>query len=48
MSALRDGPNWVFAVQDNGIGMDPDQAQRSFVLFERIQEINDRHRQSHP
>ncbi len=30
------GPQWLFAVQDNGIGFDPPQAERIFGVFERL------------
>jgi signal transduction histidine kinase len=31
------GPAWILTVDDNGIGMDPAQAQRAFELSERLQ-----------
>jgi len=34
--ARRDGAGWTFAVQDNGIGIDPAYAGRIFVIFQRL------------
>jgi hypothetical protein len=34
--AEQSGNEWVFAVQDNGIGMDPKYAGRIFQLFQRL------------
>jgi light-regulated signal transduction histidine kinase (bacteriophytochrome) len=36
LSAQRDGPHWRFAVRDNGIGIDPAQAERLFRVFRRL------------
>ena len=36
VSARRDGERWEFAVADNGIGIDPEYADRIFVLFQRL------------
>lgn len=36
VSARRDGAGWVFAVQDNGIGIDPVYWERIFVIFQRL------------
>jgi signal transduction histidine kinase len=36
VSAARDGEFWLFAVEDNGIGIAPDYADRIFVIFQRL------------
>jgi PAS domain S-box-containing protein len=36
ISAWREGTQWVFSVQDNGIGIDPKQAERIFRVFQRL------------
>src|SRR5581483_11577346 len=36
MSAKREGADWVFSLTDNGIGMDPQDAEAVFDLFRRV------------
>ncbi|MEQ0562027.1 ATP-binding protein [Amycolatopsis sp. NEAU-NG30] len=36
IAAERDGDDWVFSVSDNGIGIDPEYAERVFALFQRL------------
>jgi PAS domain S-box-containing protein len=36
ISASRDGPMWRFDVADNGHGFDPADAEKVFVIFERL------------
>jgi light-regulated signal transduction histidine kinase (bacteriophytochrome) len=36
LAAQRRGPDWLFSVRDNGIGLDPKQAQRIFQIFQRL------------
>jgi two-component system CheB/CheR fusion protein len=36
ISAERDGEGWLFAVRDNGIGIDPQDTERVFGMFKRL------------
>jgi signal transduction histidine kinase len=36
VSARRDGESWEFTVADNGIGIEPEYAERIFVIFQRL------------
>ena len=36
ISSFREGNFWVFAIQDNGIGIAPEYQNRIFVLFQRL------------
>jgi light-regulated signal transduction histidine kinase (bacteriophytochrome) len=36
LSAREAGPEWVFSVQDNGIGLDPKYAEHIFTVFKRL------------
>ncbi|MFW5416677.1 CHASE3 domain-containing protein [Nocardiopsis sp. CNT-189] len=36
ISARREGDEWVFCCADNGIGIDPQYAERIFVIFQRL------------
>jgi light-regulated signal transduction histidine kinase (bacteriophytochrome) len=36
VSAEREGEGWRFAVRDNGIGIDPEDADRVFGMFKRL------------
>lgn len=34
--ARQEGDDWLFAVSDNGIGIDPQYAERIFLMFQRL------------
>jgi light-regulated signal transduction histidine kinase (bacteriophytochrome) len=36
ISAKRSGQDWIVAVEDNGIGFEPEYSQRIFGLFKRL------------
>ena len=41
VSAEWEGPRWTIAVSDEGIGIDPDDADRIFGIFQRLHSIED-------
>ena len=38
VTASRDGPFWLFSFTDNGMGIEPEYAERIFVIFQRLHE----------
>ena len=38
VTVRRDEPFWLFSFSDNGIGIEPDYAERIFVIFQRLNE----------
>jgi hypothetical protein len=39
VTARRQGPDWIFSVQDNGIGIDPQYKEQIFDLFKRLHSV---------
>jgi len=38
ITVRRDEPFWLFSFSDHGLGIDPEYAERIFVIFQRLQE----------
>ena len=43
VSAQKSGPEWIFAIKDNGIGIAPEHQERIFSIFQRLH-----HRSEYP
>ena len=43
VSAQKSGPQWIFAIRDNGIGIAPEHQERIFSIFQRLH-----HRSEYP
>jgi signal transduction histidine kinase len=41
VSCRREGARWIFSVKDNGIGIEPQDAERIFVIFQRLHSRQD-------
>jgi signal transduction histidine kinase len=40
ITVRRDDPDWLFSFADSGIGIEPDYAERIFVIFQRLHDRN--------
>jgi light-regulated signal transduction histidine kinase (bacteriophytochrome) len=41
LSSRRQNENWIISVKDNGIGIDPQYADRIFVIFKRLHHVDE-------